>query len=393
MLYVSLIASAVLLATSLYAVANTHDLRRTYLKVWRGLLVGVIPCLCLFLPAYLLQAVLTGGVAMVCRWTGAGLKGFALGSVAAFIAGYAIIGFPRAAEYGEAIRQNPFESLADRMAYEVPRSTAQEKSVARSPFNADDENDLDRRLSESQGNRRSWVLKQLHEDCIRLFASDPGFGVIRMIGPGLRDITQGDTIRNSEPVPLPESPQSGEGPSLSSGDNSLELAAGSTINGPPTIGGRDLRTFHDGSVDEFANPLGFGYVRDREHVAGFISHRFTKFPYKPMLPKEGGHWRIESLDLISLLKHPEPVAYVSKNLPRMYELRDAATRPLDEFEAENLPKLRAGSEMADAQAPRRVRVVGALRARADCIKCHNVDQGELLGAFSYDLRRDLPNPR
>jgi hypothetical protein len=77
----------------------------------------------------------------------------------------------------------------------------------------------------------------------------------------------------------------------------------------------------------------------------------------------------------------------------MDELRDAPTRPLDDFEAERLPKLRAGEELSTAQGPRRVRMLGAIRAQADCLRCHGVNQGDLLGAFSYDLRRDLPLPR
>jgi hypothetical protein len=74
----------------------------------------------------------------------------------------------------------------------------------------------------------------------------------------------------------------------------------------------------------------------------------------------------------------------------MDELRDVPCRPLDEFETENLPKLRAGDELASAQGPRRLRMIGAIRARDECLKCHSADPGELLGAFSYDLRRDRP---
>jgi hypothetical protein len=206
------------------------------------------------------------------------------------------------------------------------------------------------------------------------------------------DIRRADPIRSAEPFALPESPQPGERPTVSSGDLLTRPAGHPDL---PSYGPTrdDLQQFHQSSIGDFLNPLGFGYVRDRGHVAGFVSHRFTRLPPKPKGGQSVGHWRFESLDLISLLKHPEPVAYVSKHLPRMDELREAPTRKLDEFEAERLPQLQAGEEFSAAQGPRRVRMLGAIRAHAECLKCHSVDQGELLGAFSYDLRRDLPLPR
>jgi hypothetical protein len=391
MLYISLGASIVLFVVTLNAVSVSRDRRKTYLKVWLGLLYGIVPCLCVLLPAYLLHALLLGIVATACRWAGAGTGPFACGSLAAFLISYGAIGVPRAVGLWQAARQYPFESLEPQLAYETQRPVRS----FRAPEPKSDgpvEIGFDESLIWSQGRRRERVLRELHEDCLRLFMNAPGFGFVRMVGPDLSDITRGETIRNAAPVSLPQPPEPGESLALSSGD----LVLDPPIDAPATttmLGSVSLRTFHRGSIAEFANPLGFGYVRDRGHVAGFVSHRFTQYPPNPTKPQGNGHWRIESLDLISLLKHPEPVAYVSKHLPRMDELRDAPTRPLDEFESERLPKLLAGEEFSAAQAPRRVRMLGAIRARAECLKCHSVDQGDLLGAFSYDLRRDLPLPR
>jgi hypothetical protein len=214
---------------------------------------------------------------------------------------------------------------------------------------------------------------------------------MRMVGrrpPRPSDITIGDLIRNAAPLDLPEPSQPDESPFQISYDRVLVPTddPAASIDG---LSAHDLDFFHFFTTDEFLNPDGFGYIRDRQHVAGFISHRFVHYPVNRPASSYGvGHWRFESLDLISLLKHPEPVAYVSKHLPRMDELRDAPTRPLDELEAEHLAKLRAGEEVSSAQGPRRVRMMGAIRARADCLKCHSVEPNELLGAFSYDLRRD-----
>ena len=65
-------------------------------------------------------------------------------------------------------------------------------------------------------------------------------------------------------------------------------------------------------------------VQSRERVAGFLPHRFSKVP-------EATTWQVQRIELVGLLKHPEPVAYLSDRLPAMAELRDAPTRPLDAF--------------------------------------------------------------
>ena len=128
-----------------------------------------------------------------------------------------------------------------------------------------------------------------------------------------------------------------------------------------------LHDLHLAGLLDFINSENFGYVKDRRHVAGFQSHRFSKVPD----PTEG--WRIETLDLVGLLLHKEPVAYVSANLPRMDELKKAPTRPLDRFETSALEK------------SANLRMLGAIRSAKQCVECHGGRRGDLLGAFSYTL--------
>jgi hypothetical protein len=52
--------------------------------------------------------------------------------------------------------------------------------------------------------------------------------------------------------------------------------------------------------------------------------------------------------------------------------------------------LQAGEELSAGQGPRRIRMLGAIRAQDVCLNCHTANKGDLLGAFSYDLRLDLP---
>jgi hypothetical protein len=111
------------------------------------------------------------------------------------------------------------------------------------------------------------------------------------------------------------------------------------------------------------------------------------------MPK--GHpsiWRIQSLDLVSLLKHKEPAAYVSKNLPRMQELRHAPTRPLNAFESSALKSLRQGQDIEVESAANRIFMLGAIRAGKPCLECHAGTRGKLLGAFSYVLKQEQTKP-
>ena len=103
-------------------------------------------------------------------------------------------------------------------------------------------------------------------------------------------------------------------------------------------------------------------------------------------------WRIQSLELISLLKHAEPVAYVSNHLPRMDELRDAPTRPLRPFEKQALAALYEGEELRTETTTNRISMLGAIRALKACLACHQVERGDLLGAFSYTLLREPTRP-
>src|SRR5581483_10164131 len=283
MLYISLGASILLFVISVGAVERSLDRRKTYLKVWFGVLWGLVPCLCVPLPAYLLHAVLTGIAGTACRWAGAGPGAFACGSVGALVIGYVVIGVPRVVELRQAGLQYPFESVEGRLAYETRRPVTQPRPPKTEPDRTADQ-DRDEWVSDSGGQRREWVLRKLHEDCVHLFVNAPGFGVVRMIGPDLRDVARAESIRDAAPVPLPELPEPGESPAASCGDLVVDLPSGVSPS-ISRLGSVTLRMLHRSSVGDFTNPLGFGYVRDRGHVAGFISHRFTQFPPKPTKPE------------------------------------------------------------------------------------------------------------
>ncbi len=225
---------------------------------------------------------------------------------------------------------------------------------------------------------RAFSLRALHEDYVSQFVNAPGFGV----GRGIRPSETAAKIEDPGPIPLSEydyrdKPAADSGVTASgqeekNGTGSSELDEGR------------LGVLHREGLFDFLNPRGFGYIENRDRVAGFQSHRFSTMP-KLEAPLR---WIVQDLELVSLLKHDDPVAYVSKNFPRMDELREAKTRPLDAFERDALEVLRRGEDLKVQNASREIRMLGSIRAVKQCLQCHEVERGDLLGAFSYRLRPD-----
>lgn len=228
---------------------------------------------------------------------------------------------------------------------------------------------------------RALALRRIHADYVLQFVDAPGLGVGRRIRPSTRWIE----LEEVPPVRLawrayedPLQVDPGLGP---------KLAASTGPNGPApgTPADAALGEMHRTSFLDFIYLKGFGYVKDRDHVAGFVSHRFRQLP--EVDPGRKSVWSVNSLDLVSLLKHPDPVAYVSENLPRMDELPDASVRALNSFETSALIALRRGEDLEIQRNQDHIRMLGSIRAAKQCIECHQVQRGHLLGAFSYTLHR------
>ena len=135
---------------------------------------------------------------------------------------------------------------------------------------------------------------------------------------------------------------------------------------------------HDFYVESFVKSEGFGFRRMLS--ADDLKRSWT-------IALAGVPLRVDGLQLISLLEHDDPVAYVTEGITNKKLIQTANTRPLSEFEKSSLERLQAGEEMAfDAHASQPV-VVGAVRARKQCLSCHDAKVGDLLGAFSYRLSK------
>jgi hypothetical protein len=143
----------------------------------------------------------------------------------------------------------------------------------------------------------------------------------------------------------------------------------------------EFYSYHERGLIDFLYPSGFGYIKDREHVAGFKAHGFRYLGVP-----ESNRWRIHHVQLVGILSHEVPVVYLTDKLPSMEQVRQGKTRALDYFEEAALPSLRDGEDLYVVSKNDTLRMLGALRATKVCQKCHDAQIGDLLGAFSYTLR-------
>lgn len=139
---------------------------------------------------------------------------------------------------------------------------------------------------------------------------------------------------------------------------------------------------------------GFVYKTDDRTVVGmpvepnvnsFLNRIVASDPATD-LGKDERVWDIVELQLIGLFMNPQPVVY-DKHLMMNVNHERPKTRELDNFEQESLKNLRAGAERVIAwdREDNCLRVLGAIRTKDACQKCHDSNIG-LLGAFSYRIR-------
>jgi hypothetical protein len=186
-------------------------------------------------------------------------------------------------------------------------------------------------------------LTSLHRQAVMLFIDRNGFGFSRMI-PQLTDVL---------------------GPPKSQGDASSARSVG-----PDPMA---IRADKDGKDAHFSFARAVGR-------ASFVP------------PPAGKAWVVKDIQLVGLVKHPDPVVYVTGGTD-MIKGKDVKTRRPDAFEAKALEVIRGGGELV--QAEKRgdtLRAVSGVYAGRQCSKCHE-RPGEMLGAFTYRLALENPPPK
>ncbi len=161
-----------------------------------------------------------------------------------------------------------------------------------------------------------------------------------------------------------------------------------------------LHTLHDRQVQLFVKSPGSGVERMpsmhklRKNLLAKEVFPLPESEGEFEMPKDAPTWHIERLELVSLFKNNPPAVYASGDFTvMMFAIHDAKTRPLNAFEESNLASLKDGNEIKVQSERNAIHMLGAIRAGGECLKCHTTaKKGDLLGAFSYELRRETPKP-
>ena len=371
MLYTSLILSAILLVS-----ANVVALRFARSAHHPGRLLRVLAVCALVLISFCIlsggffhtavavQLILLSVTWLLWRVLQRGPAFFLMLSLAATAAAYAItmvFVLQDVEKYARLRERFPYESIEDRL----PKPPSQAGLGPLPDRTHERLTDLEQWVGSEGDLHRAEMLRLLHEERVKLFVSSPGFGRVRMVRPYERGLSLEPRARV---------------PQLSLSTYAPE-SAGEKAPEPKVWEGEHLNRLHKMAIVDFAYPEGFGFIKDRRHVAGFQPHQFGR------TPEPAEQWEVWRLELVGLLLHEKPVAYVTEHLPRMDELGEAATRSLDPFEASALEKLRQGEDLLYTEASAGMRMLGAIRSVKQCMGCHGGERGDLLGAFSYTLRR------
>ncbi len=151
---------------------------------------------------------------------------------------------------------------------------------------------------------------------------------------------------------------------------------------------------HESGLNDFFSQEDEGLLIDRDHVAGFVSHRFSKeFPPRPTsTPLK---WELVRLELVSLRRFGRPMVYATnRELPRMDQLEKMPTREPSAFESASLDSLAKGEELVYVQQPHNMLALGALRAK-QIAPSATTSSGERCGSLLVRVsgQRDAPRGR
>jgi hypothetical protein len=367
MLYISLAISLAFLVFILVMVNAIERPLSTLTIVGGGVVLAVFAIY--LLVAFPLAAIQTFAVAIVavsCRRLGVRFRNTLILSLAVTILAYGIPGLFAYRAVADLCQKYPYESMEARLPTPKPDWAADQLPPVTEEHLRSWESKAD-----DHGWWRSRSIERLHEDLVGEFSNRMGFGPSRSIRISELSL-EARRVEDLDHLPQPGA-RSAVGPAT----YYLDPTANTNIDAKNSA----LFESHWESVLEFVNPQWFGFVKDRGHVAGFRAHRFLQSP-KPVT-----HWQLQTLDLVGIVMHDEPVVYVSDNLPNMDELREAATRSPDPFESKGLRVLRDGEDLFVHETADTLRAVGALRSARQCVECHGGKRGDLLGAFSYTFSR------
>ena len=176
----------------------------------------------------------------------------------------------------------------------------------------------------------------------------------------------------------------GPGPASASGDtSSTQPTATRPATERPLYAGHNpdewssYQAMHAFFLQRFVESRGFGM----ERMVNVNDPRFRK------VYADGMRYTVGSVQLLSLNDGKIPFAYVTGIDADKRLIQNAAHQPVVEPEIDALAKLKEGMTVVLTGQEGHREMIGAIRATADCTRCHGVAEGTLLGAFRYPLQR------
>ena len=293
----------------------------------------------------------------------------------------------------------PFRSIAHRLV-QVESASRLKRLEEFNSSNKAKASDQEPTIGDS---RAFGALQKLHSDSATSFVQSEGFGISRIVPLSPSDLprkSRGPLALNTEYLsateledgPFIELPSQLVGSATEAIDsNPMHSAAAFQM---PSV--EILSRLSRQGTYQFGDRGRTGLVRSKAEVAGFQGHEVQNLWSNELginltEPSQFSdatvRWKVNRMELVSLLAHDEFGVYVSESLPKMNELNEAEIRKFDEFEFSALGKLFKGDDVVLAATANRIRMLGALRATPDCLECHSVKNGDLLGALSYELLR------
>lgn len=295
--------------------------------------------------------------------------------MASFVTG-AAIGRSSAARLADLRAKFPPESLADRINYEQLDETEPAEAALTALKPAIDAELIAFEDGLDQYGYRRRELEKVHSKWFERFIRADGFGIARIDRPGKEWIDR---------PPLRDIPFAGNGLKPEPSSRRDWTFAKYSHKNKQIAAGEDL---HALCRNDFLDPDGLGFILSPiVKVVGFVEHAAHYSPAELM--RDSPEWTVTRMELVSLLRFDEPRVYVLDHLPRMDQLssNNAPTRDLDDFEKPALERLRTDEDVVIEERDGATRMLGSLRAANQCLDCHSVQRGELLGAFTYVLHR------
>ena len=276
--------------------------------------------LCVQLPALMCQCAFIAVGLLLWGWRGFSPRSLLAYSIVVTLGSYGLFAYvavEEVADIHQLQKKYAFESMEDRVPVPTRRLVANPSPETLAQIDM-----LRKSVENEEGeSNRVTMLKRLHEETMDSFVNSPGFGFSRgPFRPSESNLKNHD--RDGTPVPQPAAIMM----SSLSGTYLVEL---------PKTEPNSLRDLHARSILNFVNPRGFGLLVNRQKVAGFQSHQFGAVP-------SAAKWNVETVELVSLLMHAEPVVYLSSDLPRMEKRGRTPTRALNVFESAGLKAIEAG---------------------------------------------------